>query len=790
MPANSSGDKTIPEQILSPEFLDITSEGTFVNLDKLNDSAPFLTFVTEVFTKGYYFSELNYQSFYGILYDFRRFKSKNNRALLAKALITLPAEKKALYERFKIKENAAYYEFGPVFIPGEGRRDIEVNITFDELIAAAWNKQICFGLNADSIRQKIRSRFKGLSSIAQAVEPKNGNDARLEYIIKLEKDYSPVEDPRTGRLDLKRNKCTFPQITDSLQNKILRKVQATPGMPGYHLNGKIIAPKAGHDIDIKTMAGEGTDVVVENGTEYLAANRIGYIVVDPKSGKICVTNEAQNHSPIGPETGNLEIKADHIVQYNEVQNGYSIRCKNITVESGDVSGEIVSERGRIEIKGNVGSGRLIAKSGSIDVKGIVTMNAYLESLQGSINLQMVENSTVIGKNVSVASAVNCNIIGENVTIGTLQSSKITGLSVSVEKSAAGKKGESTDIIIPILDLNDKRIRVISHILAEKKTKLPELESRLMTLKENKVLLAYLEASKAEDGPTMNALRRHAVPIMNDLSKLTKEFETSRKEIATIEDNLGKLTAEQDRKKSNLQKAQHCILEDTPKEIVNLKLYGGLDWPADFDDIGPSEEALYKNFMSLVDSLTKGFSNYKRRGCVRPLTEPCRYDHLMLVKMYENAEIIDSAHAGEESRPGGQGKGAHRESRANVISEEDFKNFLKERKWLPRKQSIEITVDGIFKGYLNDFSTSEMSMFMEKNQKWRPVFEKGEKLKLVAQVMGDEMRYDVVTAFISDRHDYIKVGGYFINISNEDIDRLYKLKNRFEVLQKSSERIGS
>jgi uncharacterized protein (DUF342 family) len=770
--------------------LEISSEGAFVDLAKLNESTPFLTFINEVFSEGYYFSELNYQSFCGILYDFRRFKSKNSKALLAKALINLPAEKRPLYERFKIKENTAYYEFGPAYIPGEGRKDTEVNITFDELIAAAWNKQICFGLNVDSIRQKIKGRFKGLSNIAQAAEPRNGNDARLEYIIKLEKDYSPVEDPRTGRLDLKRNKCTFPQITDNLQNKIVRKIQATHGTPGYHLNGKVIEPKAGHDIDLKTMAGEGTDVVVENGTEYLAANRIGYIVVDPKSGKICVTNEAQNHSPIGPETGNLEIKADHIIQYNEIQNGYSIKCNNITVEGGDVSGEIVSEKGLIEIKGNVSSGRLIAKKGNIDVKGLVTMNAYLESLHGSINLQTMENSTVVGKNISIASAVNCNIVGESVAIGTLQASKITGISVSVEKSAAGRKGESTDIIIPILDLTDKRIRVISHILAEKKARLPELESRLMALKENKVLLAFLEASKAEDGPTMNALRRHAVPIMNDLSKLTKEFDASREEVATIEENLGKLTAEQDRRKSNLQKTQHCIIEDTPKEVINLKLYGGLDWPADFDDIGPSEEATYRNFMSLVDSLTKGFSNYKRKGCVQPLTEPCRYDHLTLVKMCENDEIIDSTKAGEESGAVGTVKGAQRESRANVISEEDFKNFLKERKWLPRKQSIEITVDGIFKGYLNDFSTSEMSMFMEKNQKWRPVFEKGEKLKLIAQLWGDEMKYDVIIAFISDRHDYIKVGGYFINISNEDVDKLYKLKNRFEVLQKSSDRIGS
>ena len=771
--------------------MEISAEGAFVSVHKLNESGPFLAFVQEVFSKGYYLSELNYPNFCGILYDFKRFRSKNEKAFLAKALITLPAEKKPLYERFKIKDDTAYYEFGPIFLPGEGRRDIEININFDELVAAAWNKQICFGLKEDVIRQKLKSRFKGLNVIAQATTPKNGEDARLEHIIKLEKDYSPVEDPRTGRLDLKRNKCTFPQIADKLQNKIIRKVRATEGSPGYHLNGKIIPSKPGHDVELKTMAGEGTEVVTESGTEYLAANRVGYIVSDPKTGKICVTSEAQNHSPIGPETGNLEIKAAHIVQYNDIQNGYSIKCKNISVENGDVSGEIVSERGRIEIKGNVSSGRLIAQDGTIIVKGIVMMNAYLECLHGRIELQTVENSTVIGESISIQSALNCNIIGESISIANLQSSKVTGVSVIVENVAAsGKKGEVTDIVIPILDMQDKRIRVISHILEEKKVILPDQETRLKNLRENKILLTYLEAMKAEDGPTMNALRRHAIPIMNDMSKLTKEVDSTKEEIATIEDNLRKLTADQDSRVENLRKTQRCIVENAPGETVNLKLYGGLDWPPDFNRIGPAENASYRNFMTLVDSLTGGFSNYKRKGYVRLLKEPCHYDHFDLVKMYENAEIIDTAHSGaDKTETQGPSKAEHRESRAHVISEEDFKYFMKERKWQPRKQSIEIAVDGIFKGYLNDFSTTEMTMLMEKNQKWRPVFEKGEKLKLVAQVFGNELKYDYIIAYITDRHDYIKVGGYFINISNEDVDKLYKLKNRFEVLQKSSDTAG-
>lgn len=110
--------------------------------------------------------------------------------------------------------------------------------------------------------------------------------------------------------------------------------------------------------------------------------------------------------------------------------------------------------------------------------------------------------------------------------------------------------------------------------------------------------------------------------------------------------------------------------------------------------------------------------------------------------------------------------------------------MKERRWLPGKQGIGITVDGIFTGYLYDFNSSELSLLLEKAQKWRPAFEKGEKLKLIANIFGNEFKYDLIVAYITEKSNSMRVGGYFININSEDVDKLYKLKTRFEVLLKS------
>ncbi len=774
------------EEIISPGFLELSSEGAFVDLERISDSSLFLSFVTEVFSKGYYFSGLHYQNFSNILYNFDKFKLKNKKVFLAKVIIALPVEKNHLYERFKIKGDTAFYEFGSDKDQEPGSN--ESGITFDEFVAAAWNKQIRFGLNTESITKKLSSRHTGMGEIAQSTAPVKGEDAKLIYLIKVEKDMSPVEDTKTGRVDLKRYTCTFPQILDLQKNRIICKVNATDGDPGFSLSGKQMPAKPGADLDLRALAGESTSIIMENEMEYLIADRVGYIIINPQNNKISVTAEAHNYSPIGPETGSLEISAGHFIQHNDVLKGYYIKCNNINVEEGNVNGEIISEEGDIEIQGNVNNGSLIARNGMIRVKGIVTMNSHLKSLQGDIILDVVENSTLVGKNISVTTAFNSNITGETIKIASLQSSKIVGLSVRIENSApSGRKGEISDIIIPVLELTDKRVRVISHILEEKKKNQQEIDEKATKLKNNKILLEYLKAVRASNAPVINVLLRNATPILNELKKTLHESEAYKEEIGNIEKDLNAISEDNDRKLKTLQKIQQCIVENAPGEKINLKLFGGLDWPLELEQVGV-DDVSYDNFMALVDSLTHGIDSYKRKGYIQELTAACSYDHLSLLKMYEGAGIIDPAKKSDRHLDkGASGKDEQRENRVSVITEDDFKYYLKEKRWRPGRRSEEILIDGIFKGYLHEFNSSELSILLEKAQKWKPFFEKGERLKLVSNIFGKALKHDLIVAYIGEKPDYLRISGYFINISNDDVSKIYKLKSRYEVLQKSSGR---
>lgn len=741
----------------------------------------FPAFVNEIFTKGYYFDGLDYHIFHNVLYNLESFKSNNKRVLLAKAIVVLPPEKKPLYDKLKITGDTASYEFGPSLIKGPDKCDIEAVITFDELVAAAWSKQICFGLNAADIKQKINNRFKGLAEIARSMAAVPGEDARLEYLTKVDKDLTPVVDAKTGRVDLKHNKCTFPQMLDLAQNKIAHKINATEGVAGYYLNGKLAPPKAGRELDLKRLVGEGTKVVIEGEMEYLVADRTGYIIVNPQNGKISVTLEVQNHFPIGPETGSLDIKANQFSQFGDVLKGYAVNCNNIRVEEGNVNGEIISLRGRIGVKGNVSNGRLIAQDGIIKVEGIVTMNAYLESMKGDIVLAVAENSTLIGKNITVQFCSNCVLVGETIKIGTSKSNKIIGLSIFIENSeVASKRGESTEIIIPMPELRDKRTRIIGNILEEKKAKHAEMEKAIKELKESKILLAYLGAVKAGDGPFINATRWQATPIINELNKLSKRQGERQEEINSIEGDLKALQKEHNENLRRIKELQQCTIEKTLQENVSLKLYGGLDWPSSFEQVGAENEVSTEGFMALIESLTKELGSYARASFTKLLTEPGRYDYYELMELFKHAVVVDPS----QPRLGSAGSLEQKENRVSVISEEDFKYFLKERKWLPRKQGTEVTVDGIFKGYIYDFSASEMSLLLEKAQKWKPDFEKGETIKLFAHIFGNEFKHDLIVTHIKEEPYYIRVGGYFINIHRDDMNKLSKIKNRFEVLLKS------
>ena len=789
VPLDLIGDRAIQENIFSKPFLDASNEGIFVDLENLgDDNTPFSDYVEELFTAGFAFQKLNYPNFHGILYNFDDLKKRGRRVFLATSIADLPPEKKPLSGRFKVTDNTATYEFGPAYVTGEDNEEIEIGLTFDEFVALAWNSQIRYGLDADGISQKIAGHFQGRATVAQGVTVVKGEDARFEYLTKVEKDLTPAEDPKTGRLDLKRYKCAFPQVASLANNKIVRKIRATPGTPGYFLTGKIVPAKAGADRDLRLLVSEGTEVVVEKGEEYLVAVRVGYIVVNPSSGKIAVTTEAQNYAPVGPETGSLEIRAEQFIQYNDILIGYSVKCENIDVKTGTVSGEILSTKGAIDISGNVSSGRLIARDGSIRVGGLVTMNSHLESLKGDIVLNRAENSTIVGKNISVKFAYNCTLIGETISVGTVRSSKAAGLSVCFESpQASNTDGEDSVIIIPVLDLTDKRIRVIRHILEEKKAKLAADEGTIQELKGDRLVQAYLEAMKTKNLSAMNILRHHASPLINRINKLSPAVDTDKEEIGRIETNLQGIENQHDNYVETLQKTQRCFIGSTAGEDICLKIYGGLDWPLSFDQLVTEDETTYRNFMALIDSLTKGMGNCKRKGCIQVLKAPCDYDHFALLKLYENAAIIDPTCQDEPMSGGESASQGYRESRVSVISEEDFRQFIKERK--PFRSSIEVSVDGLFKGYVHDFSTAELSMLLEKAQKWRPAFECGEKLKLTTNAQGQEHRYDLIVTDIGERPEYLVVAGHFINITPEDEDRLYKIKSRYEVLRKSADQMA-
>src|SRR5690606_23674360 len=92
----------------------------------------------------------------------------------------------------------------------------------DEFVADMWVKGIRFGAEVDAIRRHIEAGAAGRYVVARRMEPRNGDDARVEEITSdLHRSDAPRE-LANGKLDLMSFQNRFPQVAAG--TRLLRKV--------------------------------------------------------------------------------------------------------------------------------------------------------------------------------------------------------------------------------------------------------------------------------------------------------------------------------------------------------------------------------------------------------------------------------------------------------------------------------------------------------------------------------------------------------------------------------------
>jgi hypothetical protein len=393
-----------------------------------------------IFRGGGYLAGVDYPALVTALYGQDGDASAPAGLRLADGIQPFDPQRRALYRAVKIGNGSAAYVFEPVWLPDPSDPDgpgLPARLDVDEFIADVWLKGIRYGIEIESVRAAIASGRTEHVSVARRLAPVPGQDAR---VVEVSDDIHRNDAPRqlaNGRLDLNQFQNRFPQIQPGV--RLLQKIPATAGAPGFEMSGTPLPPKEGKDVDLGSYAGEGTAVETNGDGEFLVSKQAGFLQVDGRTSQISVGAKIVSRDGVSVKTtGNLQLTGDY-EEFGDVQEKRVVEGESITVH-GDVFGSVSSRGGLVLLHANLMGGSAHNKRGDIQVRGVAS-GAVLRASDGAVLLERAENCSVSGTRVRIAHAINCEIIGDEVTVGMAEGSAIAGRRVTIEGCAPRKQGE-------------------------------------------------------------------------------------------------------------------------------------------------------------------------------------------------------------------------------------------------------------------------------------------------------------------------------------------------------------
>lgn len=397
--------------------------------------------VNQVFLSSAFFTELDYAVFIKVLYNAgaELTEAQKQEPLLrfADAVAPFAAARRALYKSVKIVNGEAEYYFEPTYFEVEDLPPQPAKLKFDEFVADMWVKGIRFGIDAPVVRATIEAARPARLVVARRLNAMPGRDA---CIVEVSRDIHRSNAPREladGRLDWNTFQNRFPQVKPHV--KLLRKMPPAPGVRGFELSGIVLEPPVPRDIELGSVAGEGT--VVQNFPDgaYLVSAVDGFLNVDAGSKRISIGPKIISREGVSVRTtGNLQLNGEY-EEFGEVQEQRVVDGGDITIH-GDVFGKIVSRGGNIVLSRNLMGGSAVNANGGIKVKGVAS-GAVLQTKKGEVHLNRAESCVISGTRVVINEASNCEIIADEVIIKVAEGCAIAARTMEIGSAGPRKQTE-------------------------------------------------------------------------------------------------------------------------------------------------------------------------------------------------------------------------------------------------------------------------------------------------------------------------------------------------------------
>lgn len=795
------------EFVAQQPYLFMDSKGLLVLLEKMAEVKPFRDFVNHVFQMGHYFRGISYKNLMAVYYRFGSARAQFPRLRLADGIAPLPQRREMLYQgELLLSPEQAEYDFTmqtdtrATFAQGVKPAAVadEAPRTLDEFVAVLWKKGLRFGLDLEAVKQGLatpKNQFLKLV-IARAQMPAPGVDARMEPMMALEKDLRPLETPE-GDVDLRRYSCVFPQA--KMNQAILRKIPATPGVNGRTVLGEPIPNVVeGQDLSLDDLIGSGVAVIFTGKFPTLMATRNGFVSVDPKTGAVSITDEVINHTPVGIQTGSLSIEGDLCVQFGGVGHGYTLEGRNLEIKTGRVEGSVLSNRGNIKIVEGVAGGQVVALAGNITVDGRVMAGSHLEAYDGTVTIKYAENSVIVGRVVVVDKAVNSSIIAEQAVVKESVASGIIAFSakiglLGVRSRQAGEGGmetAGTTLVVPIIEPPMRPAIIIRRTIEALMQPMPELEARIEEIGINPDVITYLRAlttyQTAKDEEQARQAQAIFRPLEDRIRPLVDSWRSMKADRQRLLDEQAGLQTELEvwlakirRLEEDLQGSMQYAVGAVSDPNSYMKIFQDPRIPDNFSSVAGMDARYRKQFESLCLQIISTLSSGHGKERLLPIRDPFKSTYRELKALISEAENRPSQSLAPSA--GDQEGDRRREKRLTLLGKSDFLAYLgdRERATPPGAFVVPVRVDEILEGFITDLSGLGMGIYLDRKQKFSPVFKQDDKVGLVFSIGPLNFEAELIVCNLDETPRLVRLGGYFVNMPPTLQASLYKVKNVLE-----------
>lgn len=566
-------------EIPLPGYLSRQHSGIFVDLSLFPVAGGFAEFVDQLFRMGSRFQGLDYRVLTGLLYDYDAILDAhgiNGKVKLAADVVVFPPERRALYKAVKVDAEGrnAVYLFEPAMmevvtdevvyggsgadgeaaVAGSARKSElkPTTLDVDEFIADMWMKGVRFGIEAAAVAEVIARGETARMEVACQLDATEGSDAEIEEVSDaLRRDNSPKK-LANGKADLRRYQNRFPQIAAGV--RLLRKKPRVLGKPGFRVNGAAIEPPVPEDFDLNVLAGVGTQVVRQEGYEFIMASMDGFLSLDVATNHIEITEKIENKGGISSKTtGDLSLAGDEFIEHGEVQEGRVVEGKNMTFRS-DVYGVIVSHGGFILLEKNLSSGSARSEGGGDVTSNGLALNSIIEAWDGRVTVKYAEGCLVSGQTVVVERAVNCEIVAETVQIDSAEGCGIAGRHVRIRSSTSCRGKETiVSMLVPDVSVKDAQIRQVHKAIVDCTHLIEAKGQELLRLKADEEFAKYLSLA--------NSIRQGSIKLsaaqQESWQKMSARFAKTEQ---VVETPIAVQNAQQDRIQAFEQEAAYLLAE--------------------------------------------------------------------------------------------------------------------------------------------------------------------------------------------------------------------------------------